>query len=275
VVTDFEMDTTTALEDRVIETQANPPTTRDRVRVEPAGRRVRAFFSGQAVADSKNALMVFEPRRLVVYYFPASDVRTELLKPTRYTLDSGDTGETERWDLEVDGRVAENAAWSYREPSGERAALKDHFAFYWNRLDAWYEEDDEVFVHPRDPYHRVDVLNSSRHVKVVVEGQVVAETTRPRILLETGLPPRYYIPKLDVRMDLLEPTDSETACPYKGRARYWSVRAAGQVVKDLVWSYPAPIPECPKIENLLSFYNEKVDLYVDGELQARPKTPWS
>jgi uncharacterized protein (DUF427 family) len=142
-------------------------------------------------------------------------------------------------------------------------------------MDAWYEEDDEVFVHPRDPHHRVDVLNSSRHVKVVVEGVVVAETRRPRLLFETGLPTRYYIPKIDVRMDLLEPTDSITACPYKGRASYWSVRAGERLLEDLVWVYPAPIPECPKIENLLSFYNEKVDIYVDGELQPRPKTHWS
>jgi uncharacterized protein (DUF427 family) len=142
-------------------------------------------------------------------------------------------------------------------------------------MDSWFEEDDEVFVHPRDPYHRVDVLNSSRHVKVVVEGEVVAETHRPRLLFETGLPTRYYFPKLDVRLELLEPTDSVTACPYKGQARYWSVRVGDHVVKDLVWSYPTTIPECPKIENLLSFYNEKVDLYVDGELQVRPKTPWS
>jgi uncharacterized protein (DUF427 family) len=132
-----------------------------------------------------------------------------------------------------------------------------------------------VFVHPRDPYHRVDVVHSSRHVKVVVDGEVVAETTRPRLLFETGLPTRYYIPKLDVRMDLLQPTDSVTACPYKGRARYWSVRVGDRTLKDLVWSYPAPIPECPKIEGLLSFYNERVDIYVDGELQPRPKTQWS
>jgi uncharacterized protein (DUF427 family) len=269
------MNTTVALEDTVIGTDAAPPTDRNRVRVEPAGRRVRAFFSGHPVADSKDALLVFEPRRLVVYYFPARDVRTDLLKPTQHTLDSDRSGEIERWNLEAGDRVVENAAWSYREPSGDRAALKGHVAFYWNKLDSWYEEDDEVFVHPRDPYHRVDVLNSSRHVKVMVEGEVVAETTRPRLLLETGLPPRYYIPKLDARLDLLDATDSVTACPYKGQARYWSVRAGGQVLKDLVWSYPAPIPECPKIENLLSFYNEKVDLYVDGELQARPKTPWS
>ncbi|HEY4867599.1 MAG TPA: DUF427 domain-containing protein [Candidatus Dormibacteraeota bacterium] len=269
------MEMAKTLEDRVVETDARPPYASHQVRIEPSGRRVRAFFGGEAIVDSRNALLVYEPRRLPVYYFPARDVRVELLKPTRNETDSGGAGEVARWNLEAGDRVAANAAWSYREPSGERAPLKDHFAFYWNALDSWYEEDDEVFVHPRDIYHRVDVLNSSRHVSVVVEGEVVAETDKPRLLFETGLPTRYYIPKLDVRMDLLEPTDSLTACPYKGEARYWSVRAGGKVVKDLVWSYPAPIPECPKIENLLSFYNEKADIYVDGELQPRPKTPWS
>src|SRR2546430_2428036 len=229
----------------------------DTLRIEPSGRRVRAFVGGTPVADSSQVLMVWEPHRLPVYYFPMRDVRSDLLKPSERLED--------RWDVEVNGRRIDDAAWSSEHPP-----LKDHVAFRWNKMDAWYEEDDEVFVHPRDPYHRVDVLDSSRHVKVVVEGEVVAETSRPRLLFETGLPTRYYIPKVDVRMDLLEPSESVTRCPYKGVARYWSARMGDKLVKDIVWSYPAPIPECPKIENLLSFYNEHVDLYVDGVLQDRP-----
>src|SRR2546425_3372961 len=212
----IEMNRTEALEDKVLVSGVERPFSPATLRVEKTERRVRAFFAGQVVADSKRALLVFEPRRLVVYYFPISDVRMDLLKPTRHTLDAGDSSETLRWDLEAGGRLAENAAWGYREPEGERAALQDHVAFYWNKLDSWFEEDDEVFVHPRDPYHRVDVLNSSRHVRVVVDGEVIAETNRPRLLFETGLPTRYYIPKLDVRMDLLEASDKVTACPYKG-----------------------------------------------------------
>lgn len=236
---------------------------------------MRGFFAGEPVVDSKRVLLVFDPNRLPVYYFPIEDVRRDLLKPTRHSVGSGESGAIARWDLRMGDRVAENAAWGYREPDADRLALKDHVAFHWNALDAWFEEDDQVFVHARNPYHRVDVMNSSRHVKVVVEGEVVADTRRPRLLFETGLPTRYYIPKLDVRMDRLEATESATACPYKGRARYWSVRIGDKVLKDLVWSYPAPIPECPKIEDLLSFYNERVDLYVDGELQPRPQTRWS
>ena len=263
------------LEERVVIAGAERPFRSDRVRIEPSGRRVRTYFAGQLIADSRRVLLVYEPKRLPVYWFPVQDVRMDYLKPARHAPEGGDGSATARWDLEVDGRSAENAAWSNPQPDSERAALKDHVAFYWSKMDAWFEEDDEVFVHPRDPYHRVDVMNSSRHVKVVVGGEVMAKTRQPRLLFKTGLPTHYYIPKLDVRMDLLEPTEKLTGCPYKGRASYWSVRVGDQVLENLVWSYPAPIPECPKIEDLLSFYNERVDIYVDGELQPRPRTQWS
>jgi uncharacterized protein (DUF427 family) len=179
------------------------------------------------------------------------------------------------WSLRVGDRVVEKAARSQPDPAGDRAALKDHIAFFWAKMDAWYEEDDEVFVHPRDPYHRVDVLRSSRRIRVEIDGTMVAESARPTLLFETGLPTRYYIPKQDVRMDLLVPSDTRTGCPYKGVASYWSVRVGGELVKDIVWSYPAPIPECPKIENLLSFFNERVDIFIDGQQEVRPKTAWS
>ena len=142
-------------------------------------------------------------------------------------------------------------------------------------MDAWFEEDEEIFVHPRDPYTRVDTVHSSRRVHVEIDGVTLGETHRPVLLFETGLPTRYYIPKQDVRMDLLEPTESVTRCPYKGVARHWSARVRDKLIKDIVWSYPAPYLEWPKIENLLSFYNEYVDLYVDGVLQERPITPLS
>jgi uncharacterized protein (DUF427 family) len=198
------------------------------------------------------------------------------MTPTEHHTTCPYKGEASYWTLRVGDRVAENAVWAYPHPLPERADLADYVAFYWHMMDAWFEEDDEVFVHPRSPYHRVDVLNSSRHVQVVVGGEVVADTHRPRLLFETGLPTRYYIPPLDVRMDLLEPTDRETRCPYKGRARYWSVRIGDRVFRDLVWSYSPSLPECPKINDLVCFYNERVDaILVDGERQEIPKTPWS
>ena len=142
-------------------------------------------------------------------------------------------------------------------------------------MNKWLEEDGQVLVHPRDPYHRVDVLQSSRLVKVTVNGEVVAETDRPRILFETGLPPRYYIPLEDVREDVLLPSDKNTDCPYKGTASYHSVEAGGEIKEALVWYYPSPIPAAAGIKDHLCFYNEKVDLEVDGEAQERPQTQWS
>src|SRR5262249_39178570 len=136
--------------------------------------------------------------------------------------------------------------------------------------------DDEIFVHARDPYKRVDVVNSARPVEVVVGGEVVARTTRARFLYETRLPTRYYIPPADVRMELLTPSDTVTAWPYKGTARYWSVRIGEQAFPDIVWSYPEPIAECPKIKGYLCFFNEQVDeIRLDGTALPRPLTPWS
>ena len=130
-------------------------------------------------------------------------------------------------------------------------------------------------MHPKDPYHRVDVLESSRNVKVTVDGEVVAVTDRPKVLFETGLPPRYYIPPEDVREDILVASEKTTQCPYKGVASYYSVEAGGERVEDLVWYYPEPIPETTTIKGHLAFFNEKVDLEVDGEEQDRPRTQWS
>jgi uncharacterized protein (DUF427 family) len=246
------------------------------VRIEPSPRWVRAYLGGRPIADSKHVLLVFEPRRLPVYYFPITDVHMEVLRPSDYSASGAGAGsDRTRWTLESDGRTITNVAWSYPQPDPSHSPLKDHIAFYWDKLDAWFEEDQQVYVHPRDPYTRVDVMASSRHIQVVLDGEVIAETHRPHLLFETGLPTRYYIPSMDVRLDLLEKSDSSTQCPYKGRAEYWSVRAGGKVHKDLVWSYPFPIPECTRIAQLMAFYNEKLDIYVDGELQVRPTTNWS
>jgi len=262
-----------ALEDRVIPQLPDRPA-QEGILFEPTQRRVRVLLGGITVADSRAVMLMLENKRLAIYYFPVKDVRLDLFVPTSYTSNHPGKGQASFYSVKVGDRVAEKAAWRYLQP--ERADLKDYVAFYWDKMDAWFEEDDEVFVHPRDPYHRVDVVNSSRHVKVMVGGEVVAESHRPRLLFETGLPTRYYIPKLDVRLDLLTATNTSTRCPYKGKAAYWSVTVNGKEFTDIVWGYPAPIPECPKIENLLCFYDEKVDaVYVDGELQPKPVTPWS
>jgi uncharacterized protein (DUF427 family) len=242
---------------------------------EDSPRRVRVLFGGETVADSRRVKLMHEQGHLPVYYFPRSDVRMDLLEATDLTTHCPFKGEASYWSVRVGDRVAENAVWGYPEPLVSAPPLADYLAFYWRKMDHWYEEDEEVFVHPRDPYHRVDVLESSRHVKVSVNGEVVAETDHPKVLFETGLPPRYYIPQEDVREEALVPSDKETQCPYKGVASYYSVEADGRRAEDLVWYYPEPIPEAAKIRGHLAFFNERVDLEVDGVEQERPQTQWS
>lgn len=247
-----------------------------RITFEPSPRRVRVKFAGETIADSTAAHLLFETRHLPIYYFPRADVRVDLLRPTDHHSFCPYKGTAAYWSVAVGDRVAENAVWGYPEPFDEVAAIRDYVAFYWNRVDSWWEEDEEIFVHARDPYKRVDVVESARPVRVIVGGQVVAETRRARFLFETRLPTRYYIPAEDVRMDLLTPTDKVTACPYKGTARYWSVKIGDRDVPDIVWSYPDPIAECPRIKGYLCFFNEHVDeILVDGKAVPKPVTPWS
>ncbi len=242
---------------------------------EGSPRWVRVVFSGETVASSKRAKLLHESGHLPVYYFPEEDVRMDLLEGSEYTTSCPFKGEASYWSVRVGDKVAENAVWSYPEPVESCPPISGYLGFYWQMMDHWYEEGEEVFVHPRDPYHRIDILESSRHVKVSLNGEVLAETGRPKILFETGLPPRYYIPPEDVREDVLVGSEKTTRCPYKGVASYWSAEVGGERVEDLIWSYQDPIPEAAKIDGLLAFFNEKVDLEIDGEEQERPKTQWS
>jgi uncharacterized protein (DUF427 family) len=247
-----------------------------RIAFERSPRRVRVKFNGETIADSTDAHLLFETRHLPVYYFPCADVRLDLMTPTDHHTFCPYKGTASYWTIKVGDRMAENAVWGYPEPFEEVAAIGNFLAFYWNQVDAWYEEDEEIFVHPRDPYKRVDVLQSSRPVLVIVGGKTVAETRRARFLFETRLPTRYYIPPEDVRMNLLIPSGKTTACPYKGRARYYSVEIGDKRFEDLVWCYPEPLPECAKIKGYLCFFNEQVDeIRVDGMTVPRPLTPWS
>jgi uncharacterized protein (DUF427 family) len=247
------------------------------VRLEPTPKRVRAFVGGVAVADSTRVMMMFETGRLGVYYFPIEDVRTDLLVESPHRVTSPYKGEASYFSIAVDGRKVENAAWCYLDARPGYPDTAGYVAFHWRLMDAWFEEDEEVFVHARDPYHRVDILESSRHVRIVIAGQTVAETSRARFLFETSLPTRYYIPKLDVRLDLLRPSAMRTACPYKGMtSTYWSAETADGSIRDVAWSYAAPIPDAAKIANLVAFFNERADaIFVDGVELPKPYTSWS
>jgi uncharacterized protein (DUF427 family) len=243
---------------------------------EPSERWVRGRKGDVTVVDSRHPVLVWEPDLPVpTYAFPREEVRTDLLRPAKNPPTGRHTGSQIFYDLEVDGDLLENAAWMF--PADD---LAGHIAFEWFRrtgrgLDHWYEEEEEIFIHPRDPHKRVDALPSSRHVRVEIDGTVVADTRRPVLLFETSLPTRYYIPSEDVRLDLLTPTDHSTGCPYKGTARYWSWRGEEDVPPNIVWSYPEPLPAVAAIKDRLAFFNEAVDITVDGERLERPVTPFS
>jgi uncharacterized protein (DUF427 family) len=238
-------------------------------------RRMRARFAGETILDSRHAKLLHEQSHLPVLYFPEEEVRTDLLQPADHSTHCPFKGDASYWSVRVGERVAENAVWSYPEPLDDAPPLSGYLAFYWGKMDEWLEENELAIVHVRDPYHRVDVLESSRHVKVVVSDELVAETHRPLALFETGLPTRWYIPSGDVRSDLLVSSDTRTGCAYKGFASYYSVRAGVEEEEDLVWFYREPRPGVERIAGYLAFFNERVDLKVDGELQERPITQWS
>ena len=241
-------------------------TNRGRVRVERSAKRVRTYLGGRVVADTTRALLVWEVPYYPVYYFPLQDVEESALKRTDTTKHSPSRGDGVVHTVTSGGVEAPEAALTY--PESPLEDIRGHVRFDWEAMDAWFEEDEQVYFHARDPYTRVDILPSSRHVRVEVDGVTVADSRAARILFETGLPARYYLPKTDVRLDLLEHTDTVTHCPYKGSAEYWSVNGR----EDLAWSYRTPFPESERVAGLIAFYNEKLDIYVDGELEERPKT---
>jgi uncharacterized protein (DUF427 family) len=238
------------------------------VRIEPSTRQVRVMLGGQVVASTTNPLLVWEVPYYPTYYFPEADVKTDYLVETGETRKSPSRGDATQYTVKVNG--SEGVAYTYKDP--KISELAGYYAFVWKSMDHWFEEDEEVWVHPRDPYTRIDVLASGRRVRVEVDGVTIADSSNALFLYETGLPTRYYFPKTDVRMDLLTPTDTQTACPYKGTARYWTLTVDGETHEDFVWGYESPLPESQKIIGAVAFYNEKVDLYIDDVLQERPRT---
>jgi uncharacterized protein (DUF427 family) len=246
------------------------------VRSEMSPKRIRAMFSGLELFDTTRALILFETNHVPVYYIPREDVAESLLTRTETVTYCPFKGEASYWTITGGGRQAEDAVWSYETPFDEAAGLAGYMAFYWNRIDSWYEEDEEVFVHARSPYVRIDILPSSRPVRIVLAGVEIAQSSRALFLFETGLPVRYYLPRDDVQMDLLVPSESATRCPYKGTAAYYNADIGGDVHGDIAWYYPDPVEESARIVGHVCFYNEKVDaIFVDGVEQPLPVTKWS
>jgi len=241
-----------------------------RIRVEPGAKRIRAYLAGELVADTTHPLLVWEGPHFPVYYFPAEDVRSELLQADGGIAHSPSRGEGRTFTVTAAGRQAPGGALCYE--SSPIQELRGLIRLDWDAMDAWFEEDEEVFTHARNPYTRVDILHSSRRVQVQIGGVTVADSASPWLLFETGLPVRYYLPRTHVRMDLLELGDGVTHCPYKGQAQSWSVRIDDTLHENLAWSYPTPLPESEAIAGLMAFYNEKLDILLDGVQQERPST---
>lgn len=244
---------------------------------EPSQRQVRVVFGGETLAQSTHVMLLLEAGRLPVYYFPRADVCAGALERTDHTTPSALKGPATFWTVRVGEHVAENAAWSHETPPADGPEMAGYVAFYWDMMDAWYEEDERAYAHARDPYKLIDVRQSSRHVRVELAGVTVAETCRPRLLFETGLPARYYIPREDVRMDLFEPSATTTQCAYKGQASYWSARIGGRLYEDVVWSYHEPLALAAQVKDDIGFFQEREGtlVEVDGEPVERPHTPWS
>lgn len=240
------------------------------LRWERSPRRVRAELGGVTVVLSDRAIYVWESGRIVpTYAVPRDDVADGVLRPAEG--DPPPHGDpVSSFDVVAGDRVAAHAAWVYEDPG-----LADYVAFAVMGLDRWFEEAEEIVIHPRDPHHRVDAMRSDRHARIELDGETIAESEDVVTLFETGLPTRYYLPPEDFRADVLLPSDTHTMCPYKGTASYWKVVTAAGEHPDLAWYYPEPIPALEIIRGRVAVYNEKVDLVLDGERLERPQTQWS
>lgn len=238
--------------------------------VEPVPRRIRGFLGGETVVDTVRALYVWEWANYPQYYIPVEDVRADAL------VDEQHTQQTRRGKVKVHGlRVGDVSRGAVARLLTESPieGLTGTVRFDWAGLDSWFEEDEQVFVHPRSPYVRVDALRSSRLVRVELDGVVLAESASPVTVFETGLPTRYYVPRTAVHFEHLLPTSTVTQCPYKGTTSgYWSIRIGETIHADLAWSYDFPTRQLSPIAGMLAFYNEKVDIILDGEAVDQPKT---
>jgi uncharacterized protein (DUF427 family) len=248
------------------------------LRHEPTGKRVRGVLAGRTVVDSGRAVLVWEPRRIVPgYAVPREDIAADLVPVPAEPAGSDEpilhpgipfavhSTAGQPYSVNVGDRVLARAAFAPTDDDLAGYVLVDQAAF-----DEWLEEDEAVRSHARDPFHRVDVRASSRHVRIERDGVLLAESSRPVLLFETNLPTRYYLPRADVLAEAL-PSDTHTYCPYKGEASYLSFAGA----TDLAWYYPDPLPEVIGIKDLVAFYNEVTDITVDGVPDGRPHDPIS
>jgi uncharacterized protein (DUF427 family) len=241
--------------------------------IEPVPRRVRAVVAGTVVLDTTSASYVWEWPYYPQYYVPLPDVVADVLVDEDHAQRLK-RGTAARHGLRVGEVTRPGCAHVYGDDA--LPGLGGMVRFDWDALDAWYEEDEQVFVHPRNPYSRVDALRSTRRVTVEVDGLVLADSSSPVMVFETGLPTRYYLNPTEVNVEHLVASDTVTACPYKGTTSgYWSVRVGETTHEDLAWAYDFPTRELLPIKGMIAFYNEKVDISIDGERLDRPTTHFS
>jgi uncharacterized protein (DUF427 family) len=241
--------------------------------VQPVPRRIRAYLEGHVIVDTTRARYVWEWPHYPQYYIPADDVAAECLVPEE-APHPGHRGMVQPHGLRAGDTYRPKAARLLTESPID--GLAGTVRFNWDALDAWFEEDEQVFVHPRSPYVRVDALRSTRPIRVELDDVLLAESSSPVLVFETGLPTRYYLNRTDVNFEQLSPTETVTECPYKGRTSgYWSAHVGGTVHRDVAWSYDFPTRQLLPIAGLIAFYNEKVDIVLDGRRLERPTTHFS
>ena len=241
--------------------------------VMPSPKRLRIEVGNITVADTIEGLVLYESDHLPVYYFPIKDVQQSFLMPSVTRTESPFKGVATHYSLNTGITLVEDVGWRYLEPIAGCPPIAEYMAFYWNKVNHWYEEDEEVFVHARDPFRRVDCLPSSRRVQVLVDGEMVADSRRGIFLFETGMPTRQYLPIADTRLDMLSPSRYISRCPYKGIASYYHLTVSGKRHENLVWYYPDPVHEAVRIKGLVCFYHEFVErVLVDGGEQPKPVT---
>lgn len=216
-------------------------------------RRVRTRFGGRTVADTRRGRLLHVTGLLPVLYVPDDDIAAGVLHRTDHHTHCPFKGDAAYWSVRAGGATAENAVWRYPEPNPAAGWLRGHKAISWDAMDAWYDEDERVHGHLRDPYHRVDVRATSQRVLVFAGGEVLAESSRALVLSETGLPNRYYLSRADVRVEL-RPSDTTAVCPYKGTSSYWSTEG----LEDVAWSYQDPLEDAAKVAGYVSFLHDRV-----------------
>jgi uncharacterized protein (DUF427 family) len=230
-------------------------------------RRLRALVGDRVVLDTTRAKLLYETGIKPVPYVPLEDFDQSLLERTDHSTHCPFKGDASYWSVRAGDDVVENAVWAYEEPLPDSPWLRGYGSLYWEKATDWFVEEERAFGHLRDPFHRVDVHESSRPVTVTAGGRVVARSQRPKLLFETGLPLRVYIPRADVAAGVLAPSDTRTICPYKGEATYWSV--AG--IADAAWSYETPLPEAMKAQDHVSFDGDGIEIEI-GEPRAQLPT---